>query len=274
MPNVPEYVAILYGPIVLAARTGTEDLVGLIADDGRWSQIPSGRLLPLDKAPMLVGDLSTIPDQVRRIDDGQGLRFKAEGVIRPQSYKDLVLEPFFRVHDARYMIYWRLADPNGYARIQQELRAKEAQQLLLDQQTIDRVIPGEQQPEADHNMQHQGSESGIHQGMYFRHARAPGWFSYELKVIPDETLDLYVLYWANETGSRTFDIKVDGTPLATENLVGKWGRDGFEAVRYPLPKDLIKGKETITVRFEPHPGNYAGGIFYLRIIRSQQSGQQ
>ena len=29
MPNVPDCVAILHGPIVLAARTGTEDLRGL-----------------------------------------------------------------------------------------------------------------------------------------------------------------------------------------------------------------------------------------------------
>lgn len=43
LPNVSEYIAFLHGPILLGAKTGTEDLAGLIADDGRWSQYASGK---------------------------------------------------------------------------------------------------------------------------------------------------------------------------------------------------------------------------------------
>ena len=37
MPNVPEYIAFMHGPVLLGAKTGNEDLRGLIADDGRLS---------------------------------------------------------------------------------------------------------------------------------------------------------------------------------------------------------------------------------------------
>ena len=35
LPNVPEYVAIMRGPILMGARVGTDNLEGLVADDGR-----------------------------------------------------------------------------------------------------------------------------------------------------------------------------------------------------------------------------------------------
>jgi len=55
--------------------------------------------------------------------------------------------------------------------------------------------------------------------------------------------------------------------LVTENTVGKWNKNDFMAMQYPLPKQGIKGKTKITVRFVPHPGHTAGGIFDLRIIQ-------
>ncbi|MBN1975095.1 MAG: glycoside hydrolase family 127 protein [Sedimentisphaerales bacterium] len=107
MPNVPDYAAILYGPIVLGAKTGTEDLQGLVADDGRWSHIANGQLIPLETAPMLVGKLSEIAQKITPI-EGEKLHFKADALIKPDKFRNLVLEPFFRIHDARYMMYWRI----------------------------------------------------------------------------------------------------------------------------------------------------------------------
>ena len=36
-----------------------------------------------------------------------------------------------------------------------------------------------------------------------------------------------VRYWGNESGSRTFDILIDGKVLVTENIVGKWNKNEF-----------------------------------------------
>ena len=43
IPNVPQYIAFLHGPILLGAKLGTEDLKGLIADDSRFGQYPRRR---------------------------------------------------------------------------------------------------------------------------------------------------------------------------------------------------------------------------------------
>lgn len=268
MPNVPDYVAFLYGPIVLGAKTSTEGLQGLVADDGRWSHVANGPLLPLETAPMLVGKLSEIAQKLTPI-AGESLHFKAKEIIQPASSSDLVLEPFFRIHDARYMMYWRVTQPENLQQTQSELKAGEQQALELDRKTIDRIVPGEQQPEADHKMKQEGSESGNFQDKAYRHALAPAWFSYELEVAQDKPLALYVTYWGNESGGRTFDILIDNQKIVTENLANKWNKDEFVSVKYSLSKEIITGKKYITVTFKPQSGNYAGGVFDLRIVETE-----
>lgn len=267
LPNVPEYVAVLHGPIVLAAPTGTQDLRGLVADDTRWAHIAHGELLPLAEAPMLVTDAKNIGDRFMAV-PGKALEFTARDLIKPDAFQGLVLKPFYRVHDTRYMMYWHLARPAEYQEILAAVRATQTEKLRLDRQTLDRVVPGEQQPEADHNLQHENSEGGVYRNHFLRHVQAPGWFSYELRVDPAKSLALYVLYWGRESGRRTVDILVDGRRLVTENPVGRWNKNDFVAVKYPLPADRLKGKDKITVRFEPHPGHRAGGIFDLRVVQS------
>ena len=267
MPNVPEYAALLYGPIVLAAKTGMEDLKGLIADDSRWAHIAHGELLPLSESPVLIDDGNSVQSKIKQIADKTGLYFKTENLIKPDKYKDLVLEPFFRIHDSRYTMYWKLLSNDQYRQGTSKADIEEKKRLLLDKQTVDRVIPGEQQPESDHNLQSEGSESGNYRNRSFRHTQAPGWFSYDVKVSSEKKQSLMVAYWGNEWGNRTFDILIDGKKLVTENLIGKWKREEFIEVKYPIPASLINDKSVVRIMFKPHPGSYAGGIFDLRIIK-------
>ena len=105
LPNVPHYIAIMHGPILLGAKTGTEDLKGLIADDSRWGHIPSGQKLPVDKAPIIiVDDMTRITEGLVPVKD-KPLFFTIPGMkmINPIN---VVLEPFYLIHDARYMMYW------------------------------------------------------------------------------------------------------------------------------------------------------------------------
>ena len=266
MPNVSNYYAIMHGPIVLAAKTGTEDLKGLVADDQRWSHIAHGRLMSLTDAPMLVGDLSSVPSKVTPIANSSEMKFKINDLIKPDAYKNLVLEPFFRIHDSRYMMYWEVESPKDYENMIKEARLKEQQKLTLDRQTIDLVIPGEQQPESDHFMKEQHSFAGIYRDKHFRHVFSPGWFSYDMKVNSSDKLQLIVTYWGNETPPRVFEILIDGKKLINENLVAKWNKEEFVQVKYPIPAAMIKGKKKVTVTFKPFPDNYAGGIYGVRII--------
>ena len=270
MPNVPDYVAVLYGPIVLAAETGTEDLKGLIADDSRWAHIAHGQLLPLSDAPVFIGNKRSVCSKIARVSNSKELEFVTTGLIKPDKYKDLVLKPFYRIHDSRYEMYWKLLSESQYMHDLANANMAEKRSLMLDKQTIDRIVPGEQQPEADHNLQTSGSESGNYKNRFFRHALAPAWFSYDVKVNPDEPMELLLTYWGNEWGSRTFDILIDGKKLVTENLIGKWKQEKFMDVRYPIPASLLDGKSRVTIKFVPKPGNYAGGIFDLRILNTDK----
>ena len=56
LPNVPQYIALMHGPILLAAKTGTEDMAHLIADDSRFGQLAVGKKLPTDQAPILINN--------------------------------------------------------------------------------------------------------------------------------------------------------------------------------------------------------------------------
>ena len=66
LPDGSDYAAIMHGPILLAAQTGTEQIDGLIAGPGRMAHSSPGPYLPLDAAPMLVGDASTLPSASSR----------------------------------------------------------------------------------------------------------------------------------------------------------------------------------------------------------------
>lgn len=261
MPNVPSYVALMHGPILLGAKTENRDLNGLIADAGRWGHIASGALYSLNSAPKLLGSRTSIPSKLVR-GNGQQMTFTSQGLIGNWTGSQLVLEPFFRIHDSRYMIYW--LTEGGSVEDEEEL-------LILDRRTIDKVAPGEQQPEVDHNLQSENSQTGSHNGEFYRDAGScsggnGGFFSYNLLTNGEKDLSLMVRYWGNEGCTRTFDILIDGEKLVTENIVGKWNKDQFINQEYPIPNSMVTGKDEITVRFQATSG-MVGGVFYVRLLR-------
>ena len=50
LPNEPQYIAFMHGPILLGMKTGTESMASLIADDSRFGQYAGGPKQPIDKA--------------------------------------------------------------------------------------------------------------------------------------------------------------------------------------------------------------------------------
>ncbi|MGZ3939760.1 MAG: DUF6805 domain-containing protein, partial [Flavisolibacter sp.] len=266
MPNVPEYIAIMHGPILLAAKAGTEDLKGLVADDSRWGHIASGKKLPVDKAPIIVEDnLASLATKLKPV-SGKPLSFTAPQInlINPIN---VVFEPFFKIHDARYMMYWMALSKNQYRSYLDSVAIIEKQKLELQKRTIDFVAPGEQQPEADHEMGKQASGTGNNMDEFWRDARNGGFFSYKLSTNNETDLSLIVRYWGAETGNRKFDIYVDDQKLTTEDISGKWSKRKFQEVEYSIPDAMIKGKGHVRVKFQPLQGNIAGAVYYVRLIR-------
>lgn len=271
LPQVGEFVAVMRGPILMGARVGEDDLAGLVADDGRWGHIASGHLVPLMETPILIGDeesLTQYLNMLKPVEAGT-LRFRASGIFNDERYDGLILEPFFRIHDSRYMMYWLRMSRGDYDSYRARLAEAERRRLALDARTVDAVNVGEQQPEVDHAMTAERSETGLSNGRKWRHAADGGYFGYRLATGGEDDLVLMVTYWGDEQGPRTFDIEVDGTVVATENITGKWRRTEFVDAVYHLPHDLVAGKDHVEVVFRGHASNYAGGVFGVRLLRGE-----
>ncbi|MDR0573413.1 MAG: glycoside hydrolase family 127 protein [Tannerella sp.] len=269
MPNVPAYISVLHGPIVLGIKTGTENLTGLVAGDDRWAHIASGRLLLLTEAPFSIGTREEIQAKLNNLQPvaGKSLCFSAAGLFKAEKDQDLVFEPFYRIHDSRYLIYWMSMSESEHEQYIKEMADAERGKMILEECTVDMVTPAEQQPEVDHHMQTQNSYSGYHNEEGWRDARDNGYFSYNLLTKGHEDLSLMVRYWGNEGGNRTFDILIDDKLLVTENVAGKWNKDEFVNVEYPIPAERLRGKESVTVTFKCRPGHVAGGVFSVRLLK-------
>jgi uncharacterized protein len=268
LPNQPVYIAMMHGPILLAAKTGTEDLKGLLANASRWGHIAGGKRLPLDKAPIIVeNDLSTIETKLKRVKTSP-LSFTMHGVklINPIP---LVLEPFYKIHDIRYMMYWMALTNTQYHSYVDSIAAVEKQRIALQQRTVDYVLPGEQQPEADHAIQSANSNTGSHLDEMWRDAQSEGYFSYNLATGGTTHLSLIVRYWGAEWGNRKFDIYVDNEKLVTENNTGRWNQSRFHDIEYPIPESMTKGKNHIRVKFQASPLNTAGAVYHVRLVRKE-----
>ncbi|BBE15993.1 acetyl-CoA carboxylase [Aquipluma nitroreducens] len=265
LPNVPEYIAFMHGPILLGAKTGTEDLKGLIADDGRWGQSSSGEFLPVDKAPILIDDdIQNIGNKLIPVKD-KPLNFTLN--VKMANPTELTLEPFSKIHDARYMMYWLALSNSGYKAYTDSLVNIENEKLALEKRTVDQVAPGEQQPEVDHAMLLEKSNKGNNLNEFFREARDGGYFSYDLATKSETNLSLMVRYWGAEWGTRKFDISIDDEKLVNEDNTGKWNLSMFKDVVYPIPDAMVTGKNHVRVKFQALPESTAGAVYYIRLIR-------
>lgn len=263
LPDETPYVAFRHGPIVLAARTGTESLDGLIAGDGRMAHIGTGPLLPLDGAPMLVGTEDELLGALRPV-EGKPLTFTAADAIRPDTFDQLRLEPFFRIHDARYVIYWRHTTPEAYPQLVREIEARERERLALEARTLDVVTPGEQQPEVEHGYEGEQSATGVTLGRSWRNAR--GWFAYRMKGVAGEPMQLRFTTWDGQWGEQRFDLIVNGR-IVSEVEIRPGGTDRFVDHVYPVPSDAVGADGVLEVKFAAKDGSTAGAIYEVRLLK-------
>ncbi len=266
LPNVPQYIALMHGPIVLGMKTGTEDLRRLVSDDSRFGQIANGKKLPINEAPILINnDIEGIATQLQPV-AGKPLHYtlstRMENPIRGE------LQPFFEIHDSRYMLYWLALSENNYKGYTEQLAKAEQEQQALEARTVDKVQPGEQQPEADHFMETDQSQTGNTNDVFWRDANNGHYFSYLMQTGGNTNLSLRLKYWGvGEWKSHEFDILVDDVVVTSVNNTGKYRVAEFKYETYPIPADLLKGKSQIRVKFVAKPGRQIGEIYGVRLVK-------
>ena len=266
LPNVPQYVALMYGPILLGMKTGTEDMAHLIADDSRFGQYASGAKLPIDQAPILINNnIEDIPSQLTPI-PGKPLHFTlSTKMINGISGE---LQPFFEIHDSRYMMYWLALTENSYQQYLDRLAQEERERQALEARTIDKVQPGEQQPETDHKMETDGSYTGNSNNVFFRDARDGHSFSYLMQTDGRTDLSLRLKYWGvGEWKTHEFDIFVDDVLVQSVNNTGKYRISEFKYETYELPATVLKDKKQVRVKFVAKPHRQIGEIYEVRLVQ-------
>lgn len=266
LPNLPEYVAIMHGPILLGAKTRTEKLNGLVASDNRWGHIASGTKLPVVQAPILIDqDMETIPQKIIPV-EGHPMQFSFANT-RMINKEDLVLEPFYRIHDSRYMIYWMGLTPERYEKYLDSIVLVGKEKAALEARTVDFVAPGEQQPEVDHQMNTAHSRTGSDMDELWRDAAAGGFFTYQLNTDGSVALSLGLRHYNNGQPNNQYDIFIDEQKLINAASAPP-PKVGFYYLEYRIPAVMLKGKQRISVKFAASGDKAMPKIYDVRLLKA------
>lgn len=264
LPDHSHYYSFFFGPVALAAKTGTEDMKGLFADDSRGGHIAAGKQIPLKDMPILVCEPEELLANITPV-PGKPLTFTISNLYPLETWGELELTPFFRLHDSRYILYWPQANEKTVREMQREIEEQEKQKLRLDAITVDKVVCGEQQPETDHFIQFEHSSTGYTEGVHWREARAAGRFSYQLRNQNLTGKYLYIAYFDHDKNRKT-DIFVNDVKLESLQPEGMKSDTPCERI-YPMPESEYE-KQTFIVRFEPVAGATTARITEVRLLHS------
>jgi uncharacterized protein len=244
MPDNPNRIAFLYGPIVLAGRLGTK--------------MPD----PVFGTPVIMTANKDINAWTVK-DNSAPLSFKWIGAGKPN---DVTLEPFYTIYNEYYSVYWDYFTPEDWAQRQSAYEAEKSRLKEIERRTIDEFRIGEMQPERDHQLvATERSYVSDAIGRMGREARTGHNFSFNMKLEPDSKNTLLLTYIGDDK-DRLFDILIDGQLLTSVEWKG--GQTGiFYDNLYPLPENLTKGKKNITIKIDASKGKTAGRIFNAKTLR-------
>lgn len=259
IPDRENFYAFMYGPIVLASPTGTENMDGLYADDSRGGHIAHGKQISMQEIPMLIGSAASLPQSLRKINDDL-VAFTYTGSVYPAQKEALKLIPFFRLHDSRYAVYFHQVTEAEVESIRKEVALSERKAMELANQTVDLIFPGEQQPESDHGILYEQAETGINKDRHFR--RAKGWFSYNLKV-KEEASQLMIT--VRKEDYTKVAILLNNEKLTVSPTISKPDKEDFITICYSLPQKLSAG--SYPIRFSPDGTEWTPAIYEVRLLK-------
>ncbi len=287
-PNLSDYIAFKYGPILLAAKTTAsseteaeetgldyEELQNEYAGDGRMDHAPGSMAkgLNVSTSALLIGDRSEVLNLITPTDEALTFTIDASTDVTSSSWGELTLVPFYTIHHARYQCYWYQQTEENY--LASDLVADEIAAAKIEDRTIDFVATGEQQSEAGHLANYSDdSTSGTYNDEYYRDATASGYFEYTLETEGQtDSVSLMVRYTTADAG-RTCKVLIDGTDFATVTIPSSHpgaNDNGFYNDEKLIPSSMLSGKTSIVVRFEGTGSTLVPGLYYVRLLKSYGS---
>ena len=261
VPDNPRRASILWGPLVLAGDIGPER--ARARGEGEAVQ-------PQPIVPVFVAAEQPVASWVKPVGEAP-VRFRTDGVGRQPDAgartQDVDLVPFYRLHRRTYATYWDLFTPAEWEEQRARYVAEAERQRRLEAATVAWLQPGEVVFERQFN--YQGGADATPQRIMGRPGRRGGsWFSYDLPVEPAHPMTLIATYYSGDRRGTPadFEIQVDGRRVAGQEVRLSNAPQFFDA-EYPIPPELIRGKEKVTVRFQAKDGSQIATVFGLRMIR-------
>jgi DUF1680 family protein len=258
LPDNPNRMAIMWGPLVLAGDLGEEVSRRRPGGHGAVASAP-------ESAPALVTAEMDINGWLKPVAGKTG-SFRTANVGLKE---DISFAPFYEMPRRRYAIYWDVFTPEDWAKKSAAYESETEGEKRLTAATLGFAQPGQMQTERDFAEKDEDSTPVQLQGKYGR--QGTGWFSYELPVDPASAAMLVVTYSNDARGRKGgFDVLVDGTKIGEQVMERRTPEQDvrFFDVKYPLPLDMVKGKQKITVRFHAKDGDTIPGVFGIRTVRS------
>ncbi len=226
LPDAPDVYGFKYGPLVLSAELGKDDMA--TDSTGMWVTIPkeqkvANETITLAKEGQSVtAFMAQIGDHLVR--EPGTLRFTLN-----DTNTKLTFTPHYQQYQQRYGIYWKYV-PNGTVIEERLPRAKTT--------ITDTVQPGYGQYESDnlHKMVELASV-GVTNDSTYRYADKGGWFTYRMAV--DDTAPMIVLHakLRKADNGKTLRIRVGDAVL----FAGTLDYDGTEDVydlKLTVPDDV------------------------------------
>lgn len=252
LPDNHDRVALFAGPVLLAGNLGP------VADPG---------LEDPDYIPLLVTNAKPVSQWLQTA--GAPLTFTTT-VAQP---REIVVQPFFRLHDCSYAVYWDRVTSAGWDEHVNEVTQLRMQAQRLEARTLDRVAAGDLASESSHQLEVKGESTsgrgmrGLEMHLTWRAGES---FAYRMKVARGKPVTIRCRYFSQRyEHAKGPEIQVDGITVshAAPVFAVATQPDGM-AVEYSIPPEMTKNADNIRVSIRSIDGLRIGE---LRVL-SPQSG--
>ncbi|MBO4748741.1 MAG: glycoside hydrolase family 127 protein, partial [Lachnospiraceae bacterium] len=257
LPDCDNVFAFKYGPVLLSADLGTENMI-----DGKTGvdvTIPTNKIV---KSEYLTVKQGTRQDFIASIASHFEKGSEPCSFVLKGTDQELTFRPHYLKTRERYGIYWYFLDETDDGLVDEKKQREEEEKRRAS--ILDTVQPGYGQYEMDelHAMEDNGSVGITDQGTA-RFATPRGSFGYHMKAVSDKDLVLE-LHFLREDNGKLLRIAVGGEEIFNKRLHYTGKKEEY-AIDLPIPREVaqkalakrtVSGEEVTTIFV-----SFQGGMF-------------
>ncbi|HOR22444.1 MAG TPA: glycoside hydrolase family 127 protein, partial [Ruminococcus sp.] len=226
LPDAPDVYGFKYGPLVLSAELGKQDMT--TSSTGMWVTIPKDKVegsetFKISKEGQSVASfMAQIDEHLVREPGTMKFTMKDTDI-------SLTFTPHYKQYQQRYGIYWKFV-PNGTAIEERLPRAKTS--------VTDTVQPGYGQYESDNlHAMVESNSVGITNDSTYRYVKNGGWITYRMAVDENASMQRLRITLRKSDNGKSLRVRVGDAVLLAETLDYSGSEDVYERI-ITIPQDV------------------------------------